>query len=177
VELKIFADHKYKAEHSNLRRAADALHWLAKHYPGRFVAWNVLYRVIVGCARTPLIDSLEATKLRRSASGIRKYLLREYKAHLLSVTVLGVRATFDDEDALRKALPPVVGRLNSARVAVEKVAEAIDVSAVPKVPQNAPYLSLLRDVKSITSYAERYPSLAALPGKGDADKDAKKKGK
>lgn len=165
VDIKVFASYSFKMEHSNPMRGAEALHWLAEHHQGRFVAWNVLYRAVVGCSRTPTANSQEALKLRNSAKSIRKHLFAIYKEHLLSVSGVGVRATFDQVDTLKRALPPSVRRFNSARDSMEMVADSIDTSKIPKTPENAAHLALLKDVKQITSFAERYPMLVPLSSK------------
>lgn len=161
VALSVFQGFEFKQEESNAKRAAHALHWLSKRHPGACVAWNILFRVISLWARTPALNSQEATKLRRSTRDIKRWLLEIYGDNLVVEPGFGVRASYDERDKLLHALPPAIKRFNSSRASLGQVQKNIDASKIARTAETANLLDAHKDSKNVLSYAGRYPSLTA----------------
>jgi PII-like signaling protein len=123
IDLKSY---QLKQEQSLTRRAAHFLDWLARKHPGEFVQYNVLYRCIMGFARTPRLDSEDVERLRRNLGRSKDILDREYNRGMVRKKSVGVRATCSDEDRATNELPAQVNRLRGAKQRVQRTYEAID---------------------------------------------------
>lgn len=118
--------YQLKQEQSLTRRAAHFLDWLARKHPGEYVQYNVLYKCILGIARTPRLDSEDVERMRRSLGRAKSILRREYNRGMVRRRSVGVRATFSDEDRATNELPAQVNRMRSAKQAVQSTVDAID---------------------------------------------------
>jgi hypothetical protein len=113
-------------ELTNVRRAADFLDWFAQRYPEQFVQYNVLYRAIMGFARTPRIDSIDVDRLRKSLSRTKKLLNANYGRGMIRVRSLGVRATCGDDDRVNHELPKAFSDLAGKKEAIERIIKDIN---------------------------------------------------
>jgi hypothetical protein len=123
LDLKSY---QLKAEQSLTRRAAHFLDWLARKHPGQFVQYNVMYKSIMGFARTPRLDSEEVERMRKSLSRTKLILDRDYKRGMVRMPSVGVRATHSDEDRAVNELPAQVKRMHGAKQRVQRTVDAID---------------------------------------------------
>lgn len=162
AKLVDFEGYEYVADMTNARRAAHALDWLAKQRPHIYVPWNVLYRVIVGSARIPIATAPEVKQLRASSQRIGKYLLAGYNRCLVSAIGVGIRASVDEADKGYDGFVPRLKRLESAKQSLENLQSHIDVTQIPKTPENEALRQALGAAKQITSYHDRYPILKLL---------------
>jgi len=123
LDLKSY---QLRQEQSLTRRAAHFLDWLARKHPGEFVQYNVLFKCIMGFARTPRLDSEEVERMRRNLGRSKAILRREYERGMVRRRSVGVRATYSDEDRATNELPQQVNRMRSAKQAVQSTVDAID---------------------------------------------------
>lgn len=118
--------YQLKQEQSLTRRAAHFLDWLARTHPGEYIQYNVMFRCIMGFARTPRLDSDDVERMRKNLSRTKTILRREYNRGMVRRRSVGVRATFSDEDRATNELPAQVNRMRSAKQAVQSTVDAID---------------------------------------------------
>lgn len=123
LDLKSY---QLKQEQSLTRRAAHFLDWLARKHPGEFVQYNVLYKCIMGFARTPRLDSEDVERLRKNLGRGKDILRKDYSRGMVRRRSVGVRATYSDEDRATNELPNQVSRLAGAKRAVQDTVDAID---------------------------------------------------
>lgn len=157
-----FDGYDFPHEMSNPRRAAHALAWLAKKKPGAYVAWNILYRVVVGCARTPLVTSVEVRQLRRASGSVRKILFDTYKLNMVVSRDLGARATYDELDKSKNALVPALKKQANINQRVSDIIDNIDVAKIPKTAEAAPFAAVVTTAKRLVNYHNQYPPLKPL---------------
>lgn len=132
------------------QRAAHFLDWNAKHSPGEFTAYNMLFKQITGVARTPQLKSEEVEHLRRHSHSIRKTLFDKYGREMVSLPGVGVRASIDDADILKNVVPKKASRLQSARVGFLKTVSNIDQKNIPDTVELKPLKNWLnREVREL----------------------------
>jgi hypothetical protein len=118
--------YQLKQEQSITRRAAHFLDWLARKHPGEFVQYNIMYRCIMGFARTPRLDSEDVERLRKNLARSKLILRKEYARGMVRKKSVGVRATYSDEDRAANELPDQVSRMRAAKRTVQGTVDAID---------------------------------------------------
>lgn len=121
------------------QRVAFFLNWSAANYPNEFVPHQMIWRAITGLKRTPIQSSPDALRVKNMMGRVRVILQKDYARDLYTQPFAGVRATVDDADALQSTLPRRMRRLRSAREAVTRTAELIDVKKLPNTPQMTPW--------------------------------------
>lgn len=135
---------------TNGQRAAHFLDWNAKHKPGEFTAYNLLFKQITGVGRTPQLKSEEVEHLRRHSQTIKKVLFDTYGREMISLPGVGVRASIDDADVLKNVVPKKASRLQSARVGFLKTVSNIDQKNIPDTAELKPLKSWLnREVREL----------------------------
>jgi hypothetical protein len=165
VKVSDFDEYKVDVTMINAKRAAHALDWLARRHPYMIVPWNVLYRVIVISARTPLPGASEVKKLQRAAQRIRKHLIATFNRYLVVLRGIGVRATVDDLDKAKRVHVPATDKMVRTVQAVEDINTHIDVTKIPDTPENSPYRKVIKETKRmISDINERYPIVKQIEG-------------
>lgn len=135
---------------SEPERIAFVLDWAAEHLPGVFLQYNVILRVCRRLPSTPRMGNQEVgvfkTKFHRASDILRT----RYNRLQVTQTGIGVRASFDDADATRNALPPKLKRLASAKRSVLVTLDAIDPAKLPSTADMAPWKKwLTTDVRDV----------------------------
>lgn len=125
------------------RRITSFLLWAAQKHPYEWLPYNVVVQAINGYRRLPRMDSEEVELVKNCMTGVRAQL-QEHARELVSQPGIGIRATVDDADTLKVALPTKVKRFNAAKRAVITTASIIDPSAIPDTPENKPWLKWLK---------------------------------
>lgn len=130
-------------ELSKIHRAAHFLDWCAVERPGKYVSPAKLAQAINGLNRTPRLDNADVLWIQRNMSRVRVVLREQFDRALDSQRGVGVRATTDDFDKLKTDLPKQSKRFISARSALQKSVNMIDVHTIPVTPETKPYLNWL----------------------------------
>jgi hypothetical protein len=151
-----FNGYKPPEELAPNRRVAHCLNWAAEKFPYQYIQWNIMLKAIHGYRRLPRLDSEQVLHLKKSATAVRKHLLKYHERIMDSEPGMGIRALVDDADNLTIAMPKKARRLVSAKNSAEETAAHIDLSAVPDTPEYAPYKKWMkRDMGGILKALER----------------------
>jgi hypothetical protein len=125
------------------KRVAAFLIWAAQRHPFEYIPYNVIVQAINGYRRLPRMESDEVTMIKNCMTGVRRHLQGNQR-ELVSQPGIGVRATVDDADTLKTALPNKVKRLQAAKRAVISTASIIDPNAIPDTKENEPWKKWLK---------------------------------
>lgn len=153
-------------------RVAAFLDWAADKYPGIYTPYNQLVRAVMGYDYTPRMANKEVMDIRKKLSHTRGVLRDQYKREIVSEKDLGVRATFNDADALMVALPKKVARARSATAALQATVSLIDPAKVPDTEEFKPWKKWLKsDVREALKLASTIENAhLALPAHEAASK-------
>jgi hypothetical protein len=156
-------DYVCKTEYSRPQRAAHCFAWCAKNYPGTLVPWTLVCMAINAYRKAPMATSKEVVSLRQSSSSIRKVLTTYYQMDLVSGPEITARATVDDEDTAKSALPARARRVQAANRGFVQTANLINPSKI-KDPELRKWVSKsINDVMKIIDDPTFYQKL--LPPK------------
>lgn len=156
-------------------RAAECLSQLAEQNPGGFIAYNLLYKAVIGQKVTPKLKSQEVEGLRKKMHRIKQILREQYNRELVSAPGVGVRATTGDVDKLEKVVPKRVMVFEKARARLVNVTESIELKNVPVGHPMRKYLQTRVQplLEKVTSEGFIKATQAALPS-GDESAEQKK---
>jgi hypothetical protein len=147
------AQYKFDPEMRLPHRAAHFLDWLASRYPGHWVRANFVVKAINGYKHQPLERSDEVEVFRARMSTVKKGLGGVYGRTLITQRSVGMRASIDEADRLRNALPGKMKVLRGAKDRVMEEAQAIDLRKIPNTPENKPYKEwFAKDVQKVLDF-------------------------
>lgn len=114
-----------QVEESIPARIARFLDWAASEYPRSLIPMNLVYKAIMGMARTPTMDSSEVERLRSRMYAAKKHLHKVYGRTLVSEPGVGIRASVDSNDIVEGPLERAARRVESARLQADAVSALI----------------------------------------------------
>jgi len=147
------AQYKFDPEMKQPHRAAHFLDWLATRYPGHWVRLNFIVKAVNGYKHQPLERSDEVKLFRNRMATVKRTLKDMYGRALIPQRSVGVRASIDDADRLRNALPARMITLQRAKDRAVEEAQAIDLKNVPNTAENKPYKEwFAKDVQKVLDF-------------------------
>lgn len=163
---------------SMTKRIAHFLDWAAVNMPKEFLQYNVVLKAVMGYKHLPRLETKEVEFVRSAISRVRKVLLDVYKRGTVTMPGVGVRATVDDADMVAFDVVKKGKRVQSAVKSFTDSVNIVNVSAIPRLPENAGIIKYARDAKAVvadigtTDYLKKLLGPAALPS-GDKSEDKK----
>jgi hypothetical protein len=122
------------------RRLAHFADWAAKELPGIFIPYNIAYRAIFACARTPAPDSVETKKIRGIMARANKVLKVSYRRSLITERGVGFRAAEDDQTMLKISYQQEGHRTQTQIKRFQELHDIIKINNVPKTAENLPFI-------------------------------------
>jgi len=120
---------------SDPMRVAVLLDWAAKEHPYEFIPYNFLLKAIRGFKQTPMVGSKDVERVRGRISPAKVILMRDFGRTVISLTGGGVRATVDDMDTAKNALPGQMSRVRAASASLVRTRNLVDIRALPRGPE------------------------------------------
>jgi hypothetical protein len=109
---------------------AHFLAWGRTQFPFEWWPWNLALKATTGEDRLPNIENARVEIFRNCASRTRAILREKYGCDLVSMRVLGVRATVNSEDTAAESGIKAVRRVDAARRNLIGVSDLVDPSEI-----------------------------------------------
>lgn len=154
-------DYQHVPSYSDSKRLAHFADWMAARFPSVVMPYNIAFRAIFACARTPARDSQESRKIRQLIARAKRHLLTEYNRSIISTPGVGFRATESDEIALRVTVQQSGRRVVSAIRQHERERAIVNLAKVPKTVENMPYIQHFKDGTNLLAKTAADPKLLA----------------
>lgn len=114
------------------RRLAHLFEWGANNLPHHYIPFNLVVRGVMGYGHTPQPRGKEVKEMQKRMGAARAALEEEYGRELLVQRGLGARATVDSEDVVKNKLPQRTTRFLSAKAALARTVERVDLKELPR---------------------------------------------
>jgi hypothetical protein len=164
----LFRDYKAITGVSRREKVVQFLLWARAKHPDVYVPYPEIVQRINGYPKAPTYNNQEVIAVRNSMSNVRDSLMHPHGFGLSTDPVLGVRATTDDDDLLKKQYIKSCARVRSAQNMLLRTHALIDPKKLSDSPEKTWFVNNAMKVVKVIAASDFSQKL--LPPKKKEDK-------